>query len=163
MTGKTGSLRYMAPEVAKCEPYDQRADVYSFGILLWEILSCRVAFEQFCTSDYKQVIFQGYRPSIEPSNFTVHTKSLVKECWSSDIMKRPVFSRIASLLRGEMADLSEASEITDRTTHMLSRSKASGHNRVISLSKDDDSALSNLSPPREKFRPRHTIDSDIKE
>ena len=31
MSGETGSLRYMAPEVADCQPYNQKADVYSFG------------------------------------------------------------------------------------------------------------------------------------
>lgn len=31
MSGETGSLRYMAPEVAGCQPYNQKADVYSFG------------------------------------------------------------------------------------------------------------------------------------
>jgi serine/threonine protein kinase len=33
MSGETGSLRYMAPEVADCHPYNQKADVYSFGKL----------------------------------------------------------------------------------------------------------------------------------
>ena len=33
MSGETGSLRYMAPEVADCQPYNQKADVYSFGKL----------------------------------------------------------------------------------------------------------------------------------
>ena len=31
MSGETGSLRYMAPEVAACRPYNHKADVYSFG------------------------------------------------------------------------------------------------------------------------------------
>lgn len=34
LTGETGSFRYMAPEVAMCQPYNQRADVYGFGVLL---------------------------------------------------------------------------------------------------------------------------------
>ena len=37
MSGETGSLRYMAPEVANCQPYNQKADVYSFGKLFWII------------------------------------------------------------------------------------------------------------------------------
>eukprot|EP00560_Eucampia_antarctica_P004650 CAMPEP_0197836412 /NCGR_PEP_ID=MMETSP1437-20131217/28896_1 /TAXON_ID=49252 ORGANISM="Eucampia antarctica, Strain CCMP1452" /NCGR_SAMPLE_ID=MMETSP1437 /ASSEMBLY_ACC=CAM_ASM_001096 /LENGTH=591 /DNA_ID=CAMNT_0043442569 /DNA_START=42 /DNA_END=1814 /DNA_ORIENTATION=- len=35
MSGETGSLRYMAPEVADGQPYNHKADVYSFGIILW--------------------------------------------------------------------------------------------------------------------------------
>jgi len=34
MSGETGSLRYMAPEVADCQPYNQKADVYSYGKLI---------------------------------------------------------------------------------------------------------------------------------
>lgn len=34
LTGETGSFRYMAPEVAQSLPYNQRADVYGFGIML---------------------------------------------------------------------------------------------------------------------------------
>jgi serine/threonine protein kinase len=37
MSGETGSLRYMAPEVADCQPYNQKADVYSYGKLFWII------------------------------------------------------------------------------------------------------------------------------
>ena len=34
MSGETGSLRYMAPEVADALPYNHKADVYSFGMLI---------------------------------------------------------------------------------------------------------------------------------
>jgi serine/threonine protein kinase len=39
MTGYTGSLRYMAPEVAVNQPYDESVDVYSTSLVLWEIAS----------------------------------------------------------------------------------------------------------------------------
>ena len=39
MTGYTGSLRYMAPEVATNRPYDESVDVYSLVLVLWEIAS----------------------------------------------------------------------------------------------------------------------------
>jgi serine/threonine protein kinase len=37
LSGNTGSLRYMAPEVALDKPYNHKVDVYSFGILLWQV------------------------------------------------------------------------------------------------------------------------------
>ena len=37
LTGNTGSLRYMAPEVALKLPYNEKVDVYSFGIILWQM------------------------------------------------------------------------------------------------------------------------------
>lgn len=38
MTGKTGSMRYMAPEVFQDDPnYDEKVDIYSTGLILWYI------------------------------------------------------------------------------------------------------------------------------
>ena len=44
MTGGTGSLRCMAPEVANCLPCNHEVDVNSFGIVLCELLSCKKTF-----------------------------------------------------------------------------------------------------------------------
>jgi len=45
MSGETGSLRYMAPEVADALPYNWGADVYSFGIILWELNASKKPYE----------------------------------------------------------------------------------------------------------------------
>ena len=39
MTGLCGSLRYMAPEVAMDLPYNHKSEVYSFAIVLWEMVA----------------------------------------------------------------------------------------------------------------------------
>uniref|UniRef100_M4BAK5 Protein kinase domain-containing protein n=1 Tax=Hyaloperonospora arabidopsidis (strain Emoy2) TaxID=559515 RepID=M4BAK5_HYAAE len=39
LTAETGTYRWMAPEVIRHEPYSTKADVYSFGIVLWELLA----------------------------------------------------------------------------------------------------------------------------
>ena len=44
LTANTGSLRYMAPEVALGEPYDLRADTYSFSVVFWQICSLTVPY-----------------------------------------------------------------------------------------------------------------------
>jgi len=40
MTGLAGTFHWMAPEVLQSEEYTHKADVYSFGIVMWEII-CR--------------------------------------------------------------------------------------------------------------------------
>ena len=45
MTGNTGSLRYMAPEVALKQPYNEKADVYSFGIMVWQMARDRIPYK----------------------------------------------------------------------------------------------------------------------
>ncbi len=37
LSGNTGSMRYMAPEVALGNPYNHKVDVYSYGILFWQV------------------------------------------------------------------------------------------------------------------------------
>jgi serine/threonine protein kinase len=39
MTGKIGTYQWMAPEVISGQKYTEKADVFSFGIILWEIAS----------------------------------------------------------------------------------------------------------------------------
>ena len=38
MSGRTGTLMYMAPEVYLKQPYNDKADVFSFGIVVYEVL-----------------------------------------------------------------------------------------------------------------------------
>ena len=36
----------MAPEVIEHKPYDEKADVFSFAIVLWELLTCKVPYNE---------------------------------------------------------------------------------------------------------------------
>jgi serine/threonine protein kinase len=42
MTAETGTYRWMAPEVINHKPYDHKADVFSFAIVLWELVTTKV-------------------------------------------------------------------------------------------------------------------------
>ena len=44
MTPNVGAIPYMAPEVMNCGSYTSKADIYSYGILLWEIITRKVPF-----------------------------------------------------------------------------------------------------------------------
>jgi len=45
MTGKIGTYQWMAPEVIAGKPYTESADVFSFGIILWEIAAREPPFK----------------------------------------------------------------------------------------------------------------------
>ncbi|KAG8074570.1 hypothetical protein GUJ93_ZPchr0006g43104 [Zizania palustris] len=45
MTAETGTYRWMAPEVIEHKPYDSKADVFSFGVVLWELLTGMIPHE----------------------------------------------------------------------------------------------------------------------
>lgn len=98
MTGAIGSLRYMAVEVAKSEPYNHKADVYSFGILLWEMLSCTKSFNGLgLASFHEQVMIGGKRPFIN-KKWPKLLIDLMTSCWSVHIDERPTFQKILSIL-----------------------------------------------------------------
>lgn len=95
LTGGTGSLRYMAPEVARRLLYGLPCDVYSYAIILWELMALETAFkdETIDTHARKVYGFRNYRPKIKacwPSTL----QQLIEECWCVDTSVRPPFSCI---------------------------------------------------------------------
>jgi len=106
MTGETGSWVYMAPEVAKRWAYDARVDIYSFGILLWEMCSLERAFEDQVQNgdDYKSLLQQGdVRPELDKS-WPTELQWLMKKCWSYFAAHRPTWETILDTLQEIMDD-----------------------------------------------------------
>ena len=57
MTGNTGSLRYMAPEVALRKSYNEKVDVYSYGIMVWQMARDRVPFKGLSKTGVYMIIY----------------------------------------------------------------------------------------------------------
>jgi len=103
MTGNTGTPRYMAPEVAKQQPYNSKVDVYSFTMILWEMLTLKPPFGHMSMKSFrKSVIFGNQRPKID-SKWPEELKELLVQGWSTDINKRPNFKQICCTLTGILA------------------------------------------------------------
>ena len=99
LTGFTGTRRYMAPEIFKCNPYGKPADVYSFCLVIWEIMSLNVVFPDETDESLKNNVHgkMNFRPSIKskwPSSF----QKLVKDSWAADASVRPSFVDIQAIL-----------------------------------------------------------------
>lgn len=102
LSGETGSLRYMAPEVAKGRPYNMTVDVYSFSILLWQICSLVTPFENLNKqTHHDQVVLGNVRPPINPS-WPKELSTVMSNGWSEDMTVRPDCSHIMDVLRTEM-------------------------------------------------------------
>lgn len=98
LTGNTGSLRYMAPEVALDKPYNETVDAYSFGILFWQICSLQTPFAGYNQRMHdEKVVQQGQRPKPHKS-WPYSWSGLMEACWEPDISKRPSFRDIVSQL-----------------------------------------------------------------
>lgn len=90
-----GTITHMAPEVIEQKHYDCSADIYSFGILLWELwYGCRVYSEEKYKKYSKpclfDIIMSGVRPSFENKYCPVDPlKALMMECWNGSSSERP--------------------------------------------------------------------------
>ena len=107
LTGYTGSLRYMAPEVVLCKPYNESADVFSFGVLLWYITTCFMPYQNFTIKMYEEnVVGKGYRPALQ-KKWPNALKVLMKVCWAENPKERPTLESVKECLKDFIVDESD--------------------------------------------------------
>lgn len=104
MTGMTGTLRIMAPEVIISHTYGLSSDVYSFGILMWEVFACEPAhLEMDFGSHVQLVVHQQVRPRrLASSIIPKPIQGLAEQCWAADRSQRPLFDAIQKRLQAEI-------------------------------------------------------------
>ncbi|KAH0795320.1 TKL family protein kinase [Histomonas meleagridis] len=94
MTVSIGTPHWMAPEQFKSNDYDGKVDVYSFAMLLYEMLTEKLPFtgKNFHQVAYA-VVEKGERPHL-PRHGNSSISSLIKTCWNQNPKKRPTFREI---------------------------------------------------------------------
>lgn len=98
MTAETGTYRWMSPEVLQHRYYDHKADIYSFGITMWEVLTGDVPYAGLTPLQAAVgVVQRGLRPEI-PTFVPEVMAALMRKCWHEDPSERPEFSEILALL-----------------------------------------------------------------
>lgn len=98
MTGETGTLGYMAPEVLDGKPYNKKCDVYSFGVCLWEIYCCDMPYLDLTFADMTSaVVHQNLRPEI-PRCCPHALADVMKKCWDASPEKRPAMSDVVRMM-----------------------------------------------------------------
>lgn len=95
----------MAPEVVLSKPYNEKVDVFSFGILLWTIAKNESPFTGFSKSMHKErVVLKGERPKLD-SSWPVEFKTLLMDCWEEVASRRPDFIEISMRITGLLIKL----------------------------------------------------------
>jgi tRNA A-37 threonylcarbamoyl transferase component Bud32 len=105
VTKNVGTISYMSPEALGKNPrIDKSADIYSFAILMWEVMTEQQPFSEYeWHSDIEMHVKEGKRLGIEPSNnIDAALVKLIEDCWHQDPASRPpitsVVERLTSLL-----------------------------------------------------------------
>ena len=88
MTKGLGTQKFMAPEIINEEEYDEKVDVYSFGVIAYFIISGG----EMPNNKIRDICL-GKKADI-PSSFTRFATELIKSCWEFDPKKRPSFINI---------------------------------------------------------------------
>mmetsp|Transcript_4053 Transcript_4053/g.10331 ORF Transcript_4053/g.10331 Transcript_4053/m.10331 type:complete len:947 (-) Transcript_4053:1904-4744(-) len=97
LTAETGTYRYMAPEVIRHESYSSNADVYSFGVCLWQLITREIPFGTMTPIQAAFAVAEGGRPPIPPST-PRRLQEIIEACWDQDSHRRPSFTYIAMSL-----------------------------------------------------------------
>lgn len=103
-TQQVGSFLYMAPEVLLGAEYNEKVDVFSFGIIMFELFSGYLIFSRTAvkgdeaeTLEYAKQVAEGHRESF-PGFFPPGLRALIASCWAQDPNERPSFADVLRAL-----------------------------------------------------------------
>ncbi|XP_072308143.1 mitogen-activated protein kinase kinase kinase 12-like isoform X1 [Eucyclogobius newberryi] len=100
-----GTVAWMAPEVIRNEPVSEKVDIWSFGVVLWEMLTGEVPYKDV---DSSAIIWGVGNNSLQlpvPDTCPDSFKLLLRQCWNCKTRNRPSFRQILLHLDIASADI----------------------------------------------------------
>ncbi|KAL6046584.1 Myotubularin-like phosphatase domain [Balamuthia mandrillaris] len=95
---KVANPVWLAPEILRGGEYNTKADVYGFGVVLWEMLTGKDFLHKLrFLSEMEDYILSGEREEIPDCKIPEY-EQLLKECWQDDPAQRPTFADITKRL-----------------------------------------------------------------
>ncbi|KAG2726881.1 hypothetical protein I3843_01G129700 [Carya illinoinensis] len=98
-TSGKGTPQWMAPEVLRNEPSDEKSDVYSYGVILWELATKKIPWDNLNSMQVIGAVgFMHQRLEI-PKDTDPEWASIIESCWHGDPACRPTFQELLQRLR----------------------------------------------------------------
>jgi serine/threonine protein kinase/ABC-type phosphate transport system substrate-binding protein len=94
---RCGTPSWTAPEIIRGEAYSEKADIYSLGIVMWEVLTRRRPYADANFVRISLDVLEGKRPEV-PSDCPPAFARLMAKCWHAKAHKRPSAGDVASQL-----------------------------------------------------------------
>ncbi len=99
LAGNTGTSRYMAIEVIRKHPYNCKVDVFSFSILLWELMALCKPYEGLVGQQVKECVSVfGERPAV-PRTWPTNLRRILRRGWSENLIERPFIPEVKDVLQ----------------------------------------------------------------
>jgi len=97
---------WMPPEVLDSAEFDKSADVYAFGLILWQIYTLQEPFQGYDDWDefYEAVCIDNKRPTID-EKCSPSLKKLIETCWARDRHVRPSFPEVVYAIDEILVDV----------------------------------------------------------
>lgn len=102
-----GVLPYVAPEVLQGQPYTQASDIYSFGIITYELLANSYPYPKMDDLHLLLKVCKGLRPKIEKLPIPQLLKDLIERCWDSNPEKRPTAEELKKIIESYYEEIEE--------------------------------------------------------
>lgn len=135
LSAPTGSFPYMASDVQNAESYNEKCDVYSFGFLLFEILSLQWIKKKLRPRELlHKLAVQCEMPRRYKKKWSPRLLHLCTTCWSPNPACRPSMAAIGDKLADELCAIQheEAVNLSDRNHELEEKSTASMLRRSLS-------------------------------
>lgn len=144
MTGSIGTIPWTAPEMLQGDSYTEKIDVYSFGILLWEITMRQRPYHGIMGPKIIMSVLGGMRPALPlegDAHYIPGLSDLMENCWAAEPSRRPAFESILVTAEGLLRGSTGAPRPSSTDTARSGGPQQPATQSQRSLSGDDNPAL----------------------
>uniref|UniRef100_A0A3Q3VL76 Mitogen-activated protein kinase kinase kinase 20 n=1 Tax=Mola mola TaxID=94237 RepID=A0A3Q3VL76_MOLML len=99
-----GTFPWMAPEVIQSLPVSETCDTFSFGVVLWEMLTCEIPFKGLEGLQVAWLVVEKNERLTIPSGCPASFAELLRNCWATEPKERLMFKQILSMLESMSND-----------------------------------------------------------
>nr|XP_055071499.1 mitogen-activated protein kinase kinase kinase 20 [Misgurnus anguillicaudatus] len=99
-----GTFPWMAPEVIQSLPVSETCDTYSYGVVLWEMLTREIPFKGLEGLQVAWLVVEKNERLTIPSSCPASFACLMRSCWLTEPKDRPMFKHILSTLESMWSD-----------------------------------------------------------
>uniref|UniRef100_A0A8B9Z611 Fibroblast growth factor receptor n=1 Tax=Buteo japonicus TaxID=224669 RepID=A0A8B9Z611_9AVES len=147
-------VKWMAPEALFDRVYTHQSDVWSFGVLLWEIFTLGGSpYPGIPVEELFKLLKEGHRMD-KPANCTHDLYMIMRECWHAVPSQRPTFKQLLVEDLDRVLTVTSTDEYLDLSVPFEQYSPA-GQDTHSTCSSGDDSVFAHDLLPDEPCLPKH--------